>query len=118
MKYVLLFVGTMEDQERYEQMIPSEAAAGLDGALKWFQKYSASGKVVGGEQLKGPQTVTTVKTRDGKRIVTDGPFIESKEVIGGFAVVQVGDLDEALEMAKEWPAGPVEVWPVVEHQGP
>ena len=115
MKYVLLFVGTMEDQERYEQMSPEEMRAGLDGAFKWFQKYSEAGKVVGGEQLKGPQTATTVRTKDGKRIVTDGPFIESKEVIGGFAVVEVSDLDEALEMAREWPAGPVEVWPVVEH---
>jgi hypothetical protein len=46
--------------------------------------------------------------------VTDGPFIESKEIIGGFAIVNVNDLDEALEMAKSWPAGPVEVWPAVE----
>ena len=115
MKYVLLFVGTMEDQQRYEQMSPQEMEVGLDGAFKWFQKYSAAGKVVGGEQLKGPETVTTVRTSDGKRIVTDGPFIESKEVVGGFAVVEVADLDEALAMAKEWPAGPVEVWPVMEH---
>jgi hypothetical protein len=48
-------------------------------------------------------------------MVTDGPFIEAKEVIGGFAVVDVADLDEALEMAKAWPGGDVEVRPVVEH---
>jgi hypothetical protein len=58
--------------------------------------------------------VATVRSHDGKRIVTDGPFIESKEIIGGFAVVEVKDRDEALEMAKAWPAGPVEVWPAVE----
>jgi hypothetical protein len=48
-------------------------------------------------------------------MVTDGPFIEAKEVIGGFAVVDVANLDEALELAKSWPGGDVEVRPIVEH---
>ena len=111
MKYVLMFVGSVEEQERYEKQSPEEMKASLDGAMNWFQRYAAEGKITGGEQLKGPSTVTTVRTRDGKRIVTDGPYVESKEIIGGFAVVEVADLDEALEMAKQWPVGPVEVWP-------
>jgi len=114
MKYVFLFVGTMEDQERFENLSQQDMAAGIQAADKWFEEYSRAGKIVGGEQLKGPQTATTVRFKDGTPIVTDGPFIESKEIIGGFAVVQVADLDEALEMAKTWPAGPVEVWPAVE----
>jgi hypothetical protein len=114
MKYVLLFVGTMEDQERFENMPPEQMEVGMKATGKWFEDYSRAGKIVGGEQLKGPQTATTVRFKDGRPIVTDGPFIESKEIIGGFAVVQVKDLDEALEMAKSWPAGPVEVWPAVE----
>lgn len=114
MKYVLLFVGTMEDQRRYENQLPEEMEKSLGGTMQWFMKYSQAGKIAGGEQLKGVDTVTTVRSKDGKRVVTDGPFIESKEVIGGFAVVNVKDLDEALEMAKEWPAGPVEIWPAVE----
>ena len=114
MKYVLLFVGTMEDQKRFENLPPEQLAAGMKAAEQWFEEYSRSGKIVGGEQLKGPETATTVRFNEGRAIVTDGPFIESKEIIGGFAVVQVKDLDEALEMAKSWPAGPVEVWPAVE----
>ncbi|OLD06719.1 MAG: hypothetical protein AUI56_05070 [Actinobacteria bacterium 13_1_40CM_2_66_13] len=114
MKYVLLFVGTMDDQERFDNMSPEEMAAGMKLAEQWFEEYSRAGKIVGGEQLKGPQTATTVRFQNGKAIVTDGPFIESKEIIGGFAIVQVKDLDEALEMAKAWRAGPVEVWPAVE----
>jgi hypothetical protein len=114
MKYVLLFVGTMEDQKRFETLPPADMAAGMQAAEKWFEDYGRAGKIVGGEQLKGPQTATTVQFKDGKSIVTDGPFIESKEIIGGFAVVEVKDLDEALEMAKAWRAGPVEVWPAVE----
>jgi hypothetical protein len=114
MKYVLLFVGTMDDQTRFENQTEAEMAASLSGPREWFDRYSKAGKIVGGEQLQGPQTVSTVQSRDGRRIVTDGPFIESKEVVGGFAIVEVKDRDEALEMAKEWPAGPVEVWPAVE----
>jgi hypothetical protein len=114
MKYVLLFVGTMEDQKRFEAQSSKEVQAAMEGAKTWFENYSRAGKIVGGEQLLGPDTVTTVRFKDGKPMVTDGPFIESKEIIGGFAVVDVKDLDEALEMAKAWPAGPVEVWPAVD----
>ena len=114
MKYVLLFVGTMDERRRFENQSPEEMEKSLLGAMGWFAKYTESGKIVGGEQLKGPDTVTTVRSRDGRRIVTDGPYIESKEVIGGFAIVEVKDRDEALEMARAWPAGPVEVWPAVE----
>src|SRR5205823_11956655 len=109
MKYVLLFVGTMEDQERFENMPPDQMAAGMKEAERWFDEYSRAGKILGGEQLKGPQTATTVRFNDGKPIVTDGPFIESKEIIGGFAVGVVTDLDEAPRMAKQRPAGAGEV---------
>lgn len=114
MKYVLLFVGTREDQDRWDQMTPEQVQAAMGGAGEWFEKYGRAGKVAGGEQLQGYKEVTTVLTKNGSRVVTDGPFIESKEVIGGFAVVDVADLAEAQEMAKAWPAGPVEIWPVVE----
>ena len=114
MKYVLLFVGTMADQERWDAQSPEEYQAAMAAAGKWFGEYTKAGKIVGGEQLQGPQTVATVRSENGRRIVTDGPFIESKEVVGGFAVVEVKDRDEALEMARAWPGGPVEVWPAVE----
>jgi len=114
MKYVLLFVGTRDDQDRWDQMTPEQIQASMGGAGKWFEKYGQSGKITGGEQLQGYKTVTTVRSEHGKPVVTDGPFIESKEVIGGFAIVNVKDYDEALEMAKSWPAGAVEIWPVME----
>ena len=114
MKYVLLFVGTREDQDRWDDMTPEQIQATMGGAGEWFEKYSRAGKIVGGEQLQGYKSVTTVKSQNDKRVVTDGPFIESKEVIGGFAVIDVKDHAEALEMAKAWPGGPVEIWPAVE----
>ena len=115
MKYVLLFVGTMEDQEKWDAQTREEAMASYAKAGEWFMKYSKAGKIAGGEELQGPSTATTVRVENGRPILTDGPFIESKEVIGGFAVVDVADLDEALAMAKDWPGGPVEVRPVVDH---
>ncbi len=112
MKYVLLFAGTMPEEDRAAN--PSLAAQ-YERTGKWFADYTQAGKIVGGEELKGPETATTVRFKLGKPVVTDGPFIEAKEVIGGFALVDVADLDEALEMAKTWPGGDVEVRPVVEH---
>src|SRR2546422_9956043 len=83
MKYVLLFVGTMEDQKRFENLPPEQLAAGMKAAEQWVEEYSRSGKIVGGEQLKGPETATTVRFKEGRVIVTDGPFIESNGIICG-----------------------------------
>ena len=113
MKYLLLFVGTQEDQDRWDNQPKDQYAAAMQAAGKWFNDYTHSGKIEGGLQLTGGG-VTTVQAQNGSRVVTDGPFIESKEIIGGFAIVNVKDLDEAQAMAKAWPGGPVEIWPAVE----
>src|SRR5690348_4449361 len=114
MKYVLLFGGTMEGVEALEGDARKEAMADYEKSGAWFAKYSQAGKILGGHELQGPSTATTVSRQNGKVTVTDGPFIESKEVIGGYAEIEVADLDEALAMAKEWP-GTVEIRPVVDH---
>ena len=114
MKYVLLFGGTMEGVDQLPNPQREQAMSDYEASSRWFDKYYKSGKVVGGHELQGPSTATTVSRRNGKVTVTDGPFIESKEVIGGYAEIEVADLDEALAMAKEWP-GTVEIRPVVDH---
>lgn len=114
MKYVLLFGGSMEGADQLPEPARTEALADYKKSGEWFERYTRAGKVVDGHELQGPSTATTVTRRDGKLTVIDGPFIESKEVIGGFAVIEVSDLDEALEMAKEWP-GTVEIRPIVDH---
>jgi hypothetical protein len=115
MKYVLLFGGTMEGVEELEGEAKKAALQAYEESSRWFERYTKAGKVLGGEELRGPSTATTVWHKDGKVTVTDGPFIEAKEVIGGFALVEVADLDEALAMAKEWPGSPVEIRPIVDH---
>ena len=112
MKYVMLFGGTMEPEERAKN--PALAAA-YERINQWFDEYGRAGKIVGGHELQGPHTATTVRFKDGKAMVVDGPFIEAKEVIGGYAELEVADLDEALEIAKTWPGQTsVEVRPIVE----
>jgi len=113
MKYILLLGGTMEREERAKN---PELAAAYERVGQWFEQYTRAGKIVGGHELQGPQTATTVRFKDGKPMVVDGPFIEAKEVIGGYAIVEVADLDEALQMAKSWPGlTSVEIRPIVDN---
>jgi hypothetical protein len=113
MKYVLLFCGTKDSQAEWESM-PEDIKKQAYGRIgQWFQENAAVFR--GGHELQSPDTATTVRRNgSGEAVVTDGPFIEGNEVIGGYAEIEVADLDEALRLAKTWPAGSVEVRPVVE----
>jgi hypothetical protein len=117
MKYMLLFV---DDQEAFNSMTPEVQGQMYQQIGEWWEKHAAAGRIVGGEQLQPPNTATTVRhpRQGGEPVTTDGPFMEAKEGIGGFAIVQVPDLDGALELARTWPArGVVEVRPVVADAG-
>ena len=74
--------------------------------------------MVGGAQLQPIETATTVRVQDGRTLTTDGPFADTKEVFGGFYLVEAEDLDRALEIARRIPAarmgGAIEVRPLVE----
>jgi hypothetical protein len=72
------------------------------------------GVLKGGNELQPKRTATTVRRVNGKMTVSDGPFIESKEAVGGFAMIEVADLDEAIRIAKDFP-GSIEIRPIVEH---
>ena len=115
MKYIIMFAGSADEQEQWEKMPKAEAEAAYARVGQWFEEHSKSGKIVGGEELQGPHTATTVRRKNGKVTVTDGPFIEAKEVIGGYAIFELGNEEDAIELAKTWPAGgTVEVRPLVE----
>jgi hypothetical protein len=111
MKYVLLITdnpaaaapGTPEYGEWYAEV----------GA--WYEKWGAKGKLDGGHQFQGPATAKTVR----ETAVTDGPFIETNEVLGGYTVLKADSIDEAVEVAKTWPRvdrgwSTIEVRPVIE----
>jgi hypothetical protein len=116
MKYVLLFLGSREQQEAWEQESQDERAKQYEQVGRWFAEHGA--KLGHGNQLQPPQTTTSVRRQpNGEVIVRDGPFPEGNEVVGGYVEATVADLDEALRMAKTWPAGgTVEIRPVIEQQ--
>ena len=110
MKYVLLFCGNEEDAQRFYAMSKADLDAQLERVGVWF----SDPRIRGGQRLEPGSTATTVRfSANGEPLVTDGPFIEGKEDIGGWAIVEVPDLDDALAMAKAWPGGgAVEIRPV------
>ena len=113
MKYVLLFCGTREQQQAWENMTEEARSAQYAQVGRWFEEHRA--KLGPGNQLQPPQTATTVRFKDtGEPLIHDGPFLEGNEVIGGYVEISVADLDEALRLARTWPArGAVEVRPVM-----
>ena len=115
MKYMLMFIS---DDSSWDPAKPEiQAAYTRIGA--WFEEHSRSGKIVGGEELKSSTTATTVRQRNGKITVTDGPYTEAKESIGGYALIDVADLDEAIAMAKSSPTlSAIEIRPLVTHDDP
>ncbi len=87
---------------------------------KWFgftEELTAAGSMLGGEALQGTDTATCVRVRDGATVTSDGPFAETKEILGGFYLLDVENLDEAIGWAEKIPNigyGTVEIRPLME----
>jgi hypothetical protein len=112
-KYVLLFCGTDVDAAAFAALTDAELKERYALVGRWFADNRD--RIGGTGQLAGPEMATSVRFgADGAAVVTDGPFLEGKEQIGGYAEIEVADLDEALEMAKTWPGrGTVEIRPMM-----
>ena len=117
MQYMLLIYGDeKEGTERYERMPPEERERMMGSWWTYTQQLQESGVHVAGEALQPTSTAKTVSVNDGERLVTDGPFAETKEQLGGFYIVDVESEDQALEWAGRMPNlphGSVEVRPVM-----
>ena len=111
-RYMLTFISHDEWWEKQTEESLKQAYAPI---MSWWDELVRTGVVKSGEQLAPQRTATTVRRVNGTMKVTDGPFIESKESVGGYAIIEVTDLDKAIAVAKSWPGGDVEVRPVVEH---
>jgi hypothetical protein len=121
-KYAALLTNLEDDVIAWEQMSPEEAAAArAEEVPKWealFGELGQSGKLGFGAELDSPKTAKTVRVRDGETIVTDGPYAETKEQIGGVVELNADDLDEAIAIASRIPVvfrASVELRPVIEH---
>lgn len=112
MHYMILFAEPVEIMAERDDPATSEAYWG--GWMAYVSALNASGHVVSGNGLKMPAEAVTLRLRGGERIVEDGPFIDTKEQIGGYFILDVPDLETALEWAARSPAaasGSVEVRP-------
>jgi hypothetical protein len=117
MRYVLLIYSEEPPSPPSQEEIDASMAEwwGYDRAVR------GAGVVVAADALQPTQTATTLRLKGDERVVTDGPFAETREVLGGFYVVDVPDLDTALDWAAKCPAakyGTMEVRPVVEFDMP
>ncbi|HEX2357983.1 MAG TPA: YciI family protein [Micromonosporaceae bacterium] len=113
MRYLLLIYG----EESTAAPDPAEAEQIMNEYWAYSEALAAAGVMKAGEALQESNTATTVRVKDTERVVTDGPFAETREVLGGFYLVDVPDLDAALDWAARCPGakhGSIEVRPIME----
>ena len=115
MKYLLM---CCIEETRWNGLPEAERAAVMTDYRAWTERLHGSGRHHGSAQLEGSASATTVRQRNGKPMVTDGPFAETKEQFGGYHLVECENLDEALALAQGIPTlrvgGTVEVRRVLE----
>ena len=113
MQYLLLIYG---DQNGWESMSEEERGQVFQAYGTFTQELEDSGAMVGGNALQPTETATTVRVRNDETLTTDGPFAETKEQLGGYYLVDVNSIDDALEWASKIPGarhGSIEVRPVM-----
>jgi len=112
MQFALLI---FESSEAFAARNANENDPYLGAWRAYYKALVEAGVYVGGNPLQSPETGTTVRLKDGKRLVQDGPFADTKEQLGGFTILELPSLDAALEWAARCPAaaiGAVEIRPV------
>jgi hypothetical protein len=117
-KYILLI---HDNEQEWSRLSDTERQAMMAEYRQFSEQLKAAGQYLGGSQLHPTTAATSVRIRDGKRIVTDGPFAETREQLGGYYLVEARDLDEAIGLAARIPSarvGTIEVRPIVEAVAP
>ena len=119
MKYMLLIhqgSTPLPGTEAWDQLSDEQRQA----VYAAYGAINTNPNVTPGEQMQAPETATTVKVQDGKTLVTDGPFVELKEAVGGYLFYEADDLDAAIELASSIPAasmgGAIEIRPIGQWQ--
>jgi hypothetical protein len=114
MKYLLLVCWDAERMNGQTEP-PGTAPAEDEEGFPWLDDLQARGIWVTGDQLAPPRRARSVRVRAGKKMVTDGPFADTKEAVGGFDLIECGSLEEAVEIAANHPVaqmGTIEVRPL------
>jgi hypothetical protein len=116
-KYLCTIYG---DESQYGDATPDQINAVMAAYGAFSEEAGQAGVILGGEGLEPTSAATTVRVRDGERVLSDGPFAETKEQLGGFYLLECDSLDEAIEWAAKIPgaaSGSVEVRPVMNYEG-
>jgi hypothetical protein len=118
MKYMLL---TYLDEKAWLSLSAEEQKRLMDECGPHVQKLLGTKKLLAGAPLHPTSTATTIRYRDGKRVLTDGPFAETREQLGGFTIIEANDLDEAIAIATGFVGtstfASIEVRPIVDLGG-
>jgi hypothetical protein len=112
MKYMLLI---HDDEQAFQNLNDGDRQAIYAEYRKFSEDIAASGNYVSGSELQPSSSSTTVRVRSGKRLVTDGPFAETREQLGGYVLIDATDLDEAIGIAARIPVahlGTIEIRPL------
>ena len=116
MRYLLLLYG---DESQWADALPEDIQREMDAYAAFDAEITKSGAFVAGEALEATNAATTLRLRDGEPVLSDGPFAETREQLGGFYVLECRDLDEAVGWAKKVPSvggGAVEIRPVMNYE--
>ncbi|HEY6827942.1 MAG TPA: YciI family protein [Gemmatimonadaceae bacterium] len=117
MKFLVL---VYNDPQMLGEMPAPEFNAQMRDCLSKADRMKATGYLIDSQQLEDVSTAKSIRVRNGRMVTTDGPFAETKEVLGGFNLIEARDMDEALEIAKQFPwssSGCLEVRPVRDIDG-
>ena len=113
MKYLMLVCWDADRMDGQTEPDPTDTPD--EESFPWLDDLQAQGRWITGDQLAPPRRARSVRVRDGKALVTDGPFAETKEAVGGFDIIECGSLEEAVEVAAGHPvaqSGTIEVRPL------
>jgi hypothetical protein len=114
MKYLCLIY---HEEEKLNAMSQAQMDALVRACVGWVEDLDKGGHHIMSAGLQSPETATTVRHQNGKALVTDGPYAESKEVLGGFTLIEARDLNEAIQLASKFPdthPGSILVRPVLD----
>ena len=102
MKFAMLICG---DDQEWSNLAPDDEQDVMKQIYGWYERWQPTGKIAdGGAELQGRETAKTVRTgANGEPVVTDGPYLELKEIVGGVALLECDDIDEAMRIASTWP---------------
>jgi hypothetical protein len=117
MKYMLL---CYDDEQAWETAGDAALKQAMQEAVQLTHELHANGQYIDASPLEPVSTAASVRVREGKRLVTDGPFAETREVLGGYYLIDVDDLDAAIRIAERHPGarvGTVEIRPILEISG-